>query len=392
MDWKKNIKSIYKHIIFLFLILLILFKAVENFDAFLSAIKSGFSSVVAVLSPFIWGLCLSFLLSPISNKIESFFYRQKFFQRKKNLTRGISIFLSMIFLLLILALIVYASAILISGNIQKISIQEFQDTLYQNAKNILNTLQNIEEPLSKLGLPPEVNLAITNAAHNIYDTAFKIVQAQLGNAITLSKTIATTIFHFAFGLVFAYNLMFHKEYFLKLYHNTARFLLPKSLWASFASISKEFYQVLRHFVRALFLDLSLISFVTFLSLLILGEQYAFLTGLFAGYTNIIPYLGTWIGIIPAMLVALVTKGVSHAIFIGLYIVVIQQIYITIVSPKVKGDSMGVHPLFVLLAFFIFGALFGLWGTVLALPLAGMIKVLFSHWIKATEEKKNIRWE
>lgn len=392
MENKNQLKSYFKYIVFLFIILLLIYKAVENFDAFLMAIRSGFGTVLMVLSPLIWGLVMSFLLSPIASKIEHLLFKNKFFMRNKGLVRMLSIFASMLFLLLILSLIVYGSFILISGNLPKISIVEMQNLLYKNAQSALDTLQNIDKPLAEMGLPKDVIASISKYADSIYDNAFKILQTQLGNAINVSKSIAITIFQFAFGLVFAYNLMFHKEYFKKLYFNLARFLLPKSKWAGFISIHKEFYLVLRHFMRALFIDLSLISLVTFLALLILGEKYAFFTGIFAGYTNIIPYLGTWIGIIPAMLIAFVSKGIWHALFVGLFIVGIQQIYIVIVSPKVKGDSMGVHPIFVLLSFFVFGAMFGLWGTILALPLAGMIKVLIHHWVMKTSEKRNITWE
>ncbi len=90
--------------------------------------------------------------------------------------------------------------------------------------------------------------------------------------------------------------------------------------------------------------------------------------------NIIPYFGPKLGSIPAVLMAL-TGGITPAILTLVVLVVVQQLESGFITPKVVGNSLGLHPLFIIISLLIGGKLFGLAGMILAVPVTGILKAL-----------------
>lgn len=107
----------------------------------------------------------------------------------------------------------------------------------------------------------------------------------------------------------------------------------------------------------------------------LGMRYYLLLGIWAGLTEFIPYVGPIVGAIPA-----VVAGLSISPWVGVKTVIafaaIQQIENAVLSPKIMGDSIGIHPLMVLFAVLAGGYVAGFWGLILALPVAGVVRVLW----------------
>nr|MBP6168551.1 AI-2E family transporter [Leptotrichiaceae bacterium] len=102
---------------------------------------------------------------------------------------------------------------------------------------------------------------------------------------------------------------------------------------------------------------------------------AILLGVFCGIFNVIPYIGPYLGALPAIIVGL---GQDPKLVIGIIIVVlvVQQIDGNILTPKVQGKGLNLHPLSILITIAIFGNLFGIIGMVLSIPVLAMLKTTF----------------
>ena len=133
-------------------------------------------------------------------------------------------------------------------------------------------------------------------------------------------------------------------------------------------------EVLGGFIRGQLIVAAFVGVMSGLAMLILGIDFAILIGLIAGITNIIPYLGPFIGAIPAVLMALLTSPLK-TIWVILAFVVIQQVESSVVTPRIVGKRVGLHPAFVLLALLLGGSLGGLVGLLIAVPTAAVIRVL-----------------
>ena len=107
-----------------------------------------------------------------------------------------------------------------------------------------------------------------------------------------------------------------------------------------------------------------------------GSNYAIAFGAFAALTEVIPYVGPWIGAIPPMAVAL-AESPTAAIAVALAFLFIHQIEGHIVIPKLMGGAVGVHPLLVIFALLAGQQLYGFAGVFVTLPLVAIGRELFS---------------
>jgi predicted PurR-regulated permease PerM len=98
-----------------------------------------------------------------------------------------------------------------------------------------------------------------------------------------------------------------------------------------------------------------------------GEKYALLFGAWAGITELIPYVGPWLGALPPILYALVTNPIS-ALWVALLYLGIQQLEGHLVVPNVMGRSLRLHPLLVIFGLLAGGEIYGFPGILVALPL------------------------
>ena len=112
-----------------------------------------------------------------------------------------------------------------------------------------------------------------------------------------------------------------------------------------------------------------------------------LLGCFVGIMNLIPYFGAIISGALVILVALLTKNIYTAIGVAVYILVIQQLDGNIIQPKIIGQSVGVRPIYVLLAITLGGGLFGFWGILLSVPSMAVIQMLVGDFIDYRNRKK-----
>lgn len=111
----------------------------------------------------------------------------------------------------------------------------------------------------------------------------------------------------------------------------------------------------------------------------IGLEFWLLIGLIGGMLNIVPFLGPWVGGFLGVLIAVMTADVQTAIWAIVVAVVVQQIDNNFVSPSVLKATVRLHPTVTLLALVLGGALAGIWGVIIAVPLVASLKILVGHW-------------
>ena len=100
----------------------------------------------------------------------------------------------------------------------------------------------------------------------------------------------------------------------------------------------------------------------------------------------IPYIGPVAGTILAVIMALLSGKPILALWVILAMLVVQQVDNNLVAPKIIGDSLGLHPLFIIMAILIGGDVGGLFGMLTAVPIFASAKILFSKWYYENIEK------
>lgn len=151
-------------------------------------------------------------------------------------------------------------------------------------------------------------------------------------------------------------------------------LVPLPIRDDALHLGREIDCVLNNFVRGYLLVGVIVGALTATALTLLGLEFAVMLGVFAGLMEFIPYFGPFIGAVPAVaLAAMQSKWLALKVVIAF--VIIQQLESAVISPKILGTRVGLHPVLVILALLIGGQLYGLVGIVLAVPVAAVLRVV-----------------
>ena len=156
-------------------------------------------------------------------------------------------------------------------------------------------------------------------------------------------------------------------------------LLPRSKVLVVSKVATEIDEVLGAFLRGQFVVMLALGTIYALGLSLVGLQGAFLIGMGAGLLSIVPYLGSFVGLGVAVAVSLFQFGdILHVVLVLLVFGVGQSLEGMVLTPKLVGDRIGLHPVTVIFAVLAFGQLFGFVGVLLALPVAAALNVVVRH--------------
>ena len=281
--------------------------------------------------------------------------------------RGLAIFGSFLLLLGLVAL-----ALLILVPLVGEQLAAFADAVPAIANTAEQTLQDTLSFFQQRGLLPSDSEEV---ASRVREDLTNAAQAIGGNVLGGALGVVTGTFSFAltlFGVLFVgvYLLVdvrrFKAAYLRAAPHDYRRDFL--TLWNAFGySLSK--------YLGGLALVLAIQGIVSAIGLFLLDVPYALLLGVWVAITAVIPYLGAWIGSIPAVLVAL-TISPTRALLTAVLFLGIQQLEGNFLTPKIQGDTLRVHPIMVFLAVIVGGGLGGIAGVIVAVPSLAVLRVLF----------------
>lgn len=168
-----------------------------------------------------------------------------------------------------------------------------------------------------------------------------------------------------------------------------RKLLPPAIEPTVSDLAGEIDDVLGAFIRGQFLVMLALGMIYTAGLLLIGLDLAFAIGMLAGILSIVPYLGTLVGVVAALLAsAFQFQDFIHPLLVLVVFGVGQTLEGMVLTPKLVGDKVGLHPVAVIFAVLAGGQLFGFLGILLALPVAAALNVLVRF---ADEQYRSSHW-
>lgn len=167
------------------------------------------------------------------------------------------------------------------------------------------------------------------------------------------------------------TLVFPKDKVLKFYHYITR-------------IGDIFYS----YIYSQLVDCAAVSLLMTVLLLILRIPYAPLFGILIGVSNLIPYFGAIISCAVVSIFVLITDSWGKALITLAFMIAAQQLDANILQPRIVGHTVGIRPIYVLIAVTIFGALFGPVGILIGVPVTATLRMIVLDLFKIKEERKN----
>ena len=159
-------------------------------------------------------------------------------------------------------------------------------------------------------------------------------------------------------------------------------LIPVRERGTWMPLLREYNELLARYFRGQVVAALIVGLLTWLGLLIVGFPYSGLVGAVAGVFNLVPYLGLVVSALPALVIALLSGNVLVSLLkAGAVFAVVQLIDGTVTGPRIVGGSVGLHPVWVILALAVGSFFFGFVGLLLAMPAGVLIKLLLRETIK-----------
>ncbi|AOT73325.1 hypothetical protein Gferi_26840 [Geosporobacter ferrireducens] len=313
-----------------------------------------------VLPPLLWSILFAYLLNPIVNQIS-----------KYNIPRIWSVLIVYSFLIAIIFFMLFTLTPKISKEMGRLI--DLIPIYSRQAGELMNRIYSKIDQIEYL--PPEfigVEEAITE----------NLIRIQV-YLVSFVKNITTSIFNVFTHLITLVLIPVFTFYFLKdasYFKKKIILLLPKSGRSSVIEIAKDIDLLISRFIRGQLIVAAAVGILSIAALLLIRIEFAFLIGFIAGVSNVIPYFGPIIGSIPGVIIALLDEP-SKAIWVIIAFTIIQQIESAIISPKIVGESVGLHPIMVILVLIVGNMLYGIIGMLFAVPIAASVKIICHHIIE-----------
>ncbi len=152
--------------------------------------------------------------------------------------------------------------------------------------------------------------------------------------------------------------------------------VPRPRQAGWSAFVKEYDRLLSRYLRGQLIEAALVGVLTWVGLWIAGFPYSGLVGAVAGVFNLVPYLGLVVSLVPGLIIAVVSGSfLANLVKLAVVFFVVQFLDGNVLGPRVVGGSVGLHPVWVILALAIAGFFFGFVGLLLAIPGAILVKLL-----------------
>lgn len=353
--------------------LIIIYKILDSF----SAIGNWFSNLFSILSPFIVGIIIAYILYIPSKKLERAFskIKLKFISKK---ARGLSVFIVYLLLLLILF---FAFKFIVP-----LLIESFQD-LVNNLQSYYVGIKN-----SIADLPEDSFLKSDTAMKALNDlTTFKIEDYISMDKLTQYAqgviSFASGIFDIFVAFIVSVYLLLERNEIVKFFKKFAESSFKKDTYKNITRYFKQSNEIFCNFLIGQLSDAIVVGIMTSIAMSIMHVKYAVMLGIFIGVLNMIPYFGAIIAVAISIFITLLTGGLTQAIEMAAVVIILQQVDANIINPKIVGDSVKISPLLVIFAVTVGGAYFGVMGMFIAVPVAAIIKLLINDLIEYNYAKK-----
>jgi predicted PurR-regulated permease PerM len=251
-------------------------------------------------------------------------------------------------------------------------IKVLLENLPKHSSQIQIMINDFQNSYINSNLPQGIKDVIDESIINLQDLIIVTLQSVLDSVLNIFSKILNVIII----PVIVFYLLKDAEYFRK----QSMLLLPKKHRSKAILLFRDIDNAFGKFIRGQIIIAMFIGLLTTTALSIIHVKYAVFLGLFAGLANIIPYFGPIIGLVPTVIFALFDSP-SKAMYAAASFILIQQIESGILTPKIIGESVGVHPVYVILSLFIGGKLVGIAGMILAVPVLVAIKLTVRHLLR-----------
>ena len=349
-------------------------KVIGNLPSIGTTIAHGLAFLRTMCWPFLLGFMFAYVVNPFLNFFEHHTLEASgFLAKRPKAVRLCCILLiytiiigSIIWIVIYLIPEIKASILTFTNQLpvytatlnEKIN-QLFQSVTFIKGENVNHAINRLLESLNV-------------ASHDMP----KLAETILGNVFNVGRAALNIIM----GIFISFYMLYDKEGFGKHLRKITLALLPQKAAERIFYNAERIHRIFQSFIVGKAVDSLMIGILAFVGLSIIGAPLVLVLSLIIGITNMIPYFGPFLGGIPAIVITLLISPID-ALWVGLFILALQQFDGNFLGPKILGNSLEISPLWIILAVVIGGMLMGPLGMFIGVPVFATIKMFCTEYIE-----------
>ena len=371
--------------------LLIIFnQIVGNYESF----SEGVGTIKTIISPFIYGFVMAYLLSPIYNATVRGLYKLlgKYFKNKQRLFSFCKLVASVVAVVCLIGAVAGLIALIVPQVIE--SLTGILKSLPQRLTQLSALFNDITSKMDNKRLAMKMSEIYAQVQTNLIELAQTKLLPGMGTLVGQVSTqvllTLKTMMNVMIGVIACVYMLNSKERFQGQFKKVILATLPKEKAEAVFDFAKFTNRTFGGFINGKIIDSIIIGIICFILMEIFGFPYPILISAIIGITNVIPFFGPFIGAIPAAIIILLVSPI-HALYFLVLIFVLQQVDGNIIGPAILGNTTGIASFWVLFSIVIGGGLFGFIGMVLGVPVFAIIYYYFSRSINKRLEAKGLEF-
>lgn len=370
--------------------LIVLYMTMNRYESFTGLLNKG----LTIISPFIYGVVIAYLLNPVFDFFTKIFYRifkgkvrsKRLPDAALTLSKAISTFIT----LLLFLLFITAFGFLVVPQIV-VSLTSLAEILPARVSEIIAFIQNAEAGKASPLLTSAVEW-LQNSTDNIISWINNTVLPRLGSYMSQIYEgvwgTVKTLMNILVGIITSVYLMNERKHFEAGIRKTVRALASEDRAEGILGFITFSNKAFGGFISGKIIDSIIVGFICAAAMSLLNLPYVVLVSVIIGITNIIPFFGPFIGAVPGALIIAAVDPMKMLVFLIL-IFALQQFDGYVLGPKILGDSTGLSSFWVMFSIIIGGGLFGFLGMVFAVPTFAVIYYYFKKHVESNLAEKGL---
>ena len=355
-------------------------KMIFSYDA----TKAHIASFFRAISPFLIAILIAYILTPFVRTVDRLL--KKAF---KNITDSVSMIIAM--------LIVYIGAIALMIALFFWVVPEVFRNLAELVNFIPTTYSQVEDLLAKLQERfPQADLhglfdVVENAESNLTNTLQDFSKNVLPVVYNASISVVSWFVNLIVAIVASVYMLYGKGSMKRMVKVFVHSFFSEEHYSGIVDVLRDCSHIFSKFVVSKMVDSLIIGIICFVLMNILNLPYALLISIFVGITNMIPYFGPFIGAIPGLIIELAVSPFKALTFL-IMILCLQQFDGLFLGPKLMGGSIGIKPIWIIIAVTLGGRFFGVAGMFLGVPVMAIILYFADRIARHQLSKKGMKLE
>lgn len=340
----------------------------------LPQVREAIRSFLTVLSPFIYGFVIAYLLNTPTN-----FFEQKVYHRFRG-RRALSI----------LTVFLLAAGIIVLL-LQLVLPQVFNSifNLMNNMSYYLNNLdQMVRDVVEHFDLAGKGLSDLMSSYNEIIRNATEFLQAAVPNILNFGMAVGNGVITGVTAVIASIYMLGGKNRLVGQLKKLIFAVFPANGVSNILRVCSKANQVFVGFINGKLIDSAIIGVLCFLLSTAIRTPYAVLLSVIIGVTNVIPFFGPIFGAVPCVMILLMVDPWA-ALRFGILVVALQQFDGNVLGPKILGDSTGLSAIWVLVSIVVGGGLFGFPGMLLGVPTFAVLYSLMREWADTRLAQKGI---